>query len=153
MINRAFRFLSLAVAAAVSQSATVQPGAVRQPPVLTVFALNDGAATSSPDATIVLSHTVVGTVPTSYRVSSRADFAGAAWLPYTRRPELVNVAGLSTLGCDVPGSVRRLRLFLQVRSTLGDEVRIVNGQRSLTPVVAESNVLADSICLVATKPE
>lgn len=151
MISRTLLLCALGAVATISGVADAQP-ASRQPPVLTAFALNDGAATAVRDAPVVLAHSVAGTRPTSYRASARADFAGAVWLPYVRRPELAHVEPFTTPGCDVQGSTRRLRVFLQVRATLGDEMRIVNGQRSLVPVVVESNVLADSICIGAPPP-
>ena len=48
-------------------------------------------------------------------------------------------------------SGRRVTLYLQVRAALGEEVRIVNGQRQLQPARAESNVLRASICAIGTR--
>jgi hypothetical protein len=42
-----------------------------------------------------------------------------------------------------------VRVHLQVRAVLGQEVRVVDGQRSFVPVTVESNVLADSTCVVS----
>ena len=137
---------AMAATVATGQTTTV-PRAAQRPPVLTTFALNDGAASTPANTPVVLAHTVVGARPSDYRVSPRADFAGAPWLAYASRPMLGNIDILSSAGCDIAGTTRRLRLYLQVRAVLGDEVRIVNGQRTLQPVVAESNVLADSICV------
>jgi len=133
-------------ALAIAQPA-LAPSPARQPPVLTAFALNEGDAVSAASGPLRLSHTVVGTAPSGFRVSTRADFVGAVWMPYVPRLEVRPSAFATVPGCDAPASSRRLRLFLQVRSSLGDEVRVVNGQRTLTPVVAESNVMVDSICL------
>jgi len=37
-------------------------------------------------------------------------------------------------------------LYLQVRATVGEELRVVDGQRQLRPARVESNVLKASIC-------
>src|SRR5437016_2775876 len=58
-----------------------------KPPVLTAFTINGGAdsvAVSAPFVTLV--HTIVGARPTEYRVSHRADFAGALWVSYLLAP-------------------------------------------------------------------
>ena len=133
-------------ALALAQPASA-PSPTRQPPVLTSFALNEGGTAAVASMPLRISHTVVGTAPSAFRISTRADFVGATWLPYLRQPEVQPSTFPSAPGCDAHGSARRLRLFLQVRSSLGDEVRIVNGQRTLAPVMAESNVMVDSICL------
>jgi hypothetical protein len=142
--------LSLATAthaaAADGQASRIQRVA-SQPPVITVFALDNGAAVAARDTPMILAHTVVGAAPTEYRVSSRGDFAGATWQPYLVAATLARWDALTTPGCDVEGTTARLRLFLQVRTTLGDDVRIVNGQRTLVPVTVESNVVTDSICV------
>ena len=55
-------------------------GVKQQPPVLTAFSINAGVdSVSSANDAVVLTHTVVGTQPTEFRVSHRADFAGARW--------------------------------------------------------------------------
>jgi hypothetical protein len=54
-----------------------------QPPVLTAFSINGGADTvSTSDLSLTLTHSIVGTRPSEYRVSRRADFAGARWELY-----------------------------------------------------------------------
>src|SRR6266704_2713852 len=59
-------------------------GVRQQPPVITAFTINAGAdSVSAADAAVSLTHTVVGARPSEYRVSHRADFAGARWIPYT----------------------------------------------------------------------
>lgn len=143
------RGIALAVAAALLLGGA---SGQRQPPVLTAFHLNDGARTAATNDPLVATHRVSGPVPTDFRVSPRADFAGAPWQPYVPRPRLEGWAAHATTGCDAGPGSRRLRVFLQVRTALGDEVRIVNGQRVLMPTSAESNVLVDSICLVGTRP-
>jgi hypothetical protein len=120
----------------------------RQPPVLTAFQLNDGAPAAKATEVLVAAHQAVGAAPSEYRISPRADFAGAPWLPYVPRPRLEGWDRHATPGCEAPPGSRRLRVYLQVRSHVGDEVRIVNGQRVLVPSMVESNVLLDSICLV-----
>ena len=130
---------------------TGEQRAVRQPPVITRFALDDGASSIAGDAPVVLAHSVVGATPTAFRVSARGDFAGAMWRPYRSRPTLERWEALTTPGCDVDGTSAKLKLFFQVRATLGDSVHIVDGRRSLVPISVESNVFADSIC-VARRP-
>ena len=123
-----------------------------QPPVLTAFSINAGADTVSAAApTLALTHTVVGTHPTDYRVSHRADFADARWLPYA--PALVLREWDDTAGepCRGPGAAHRVTLYLQVRASVGEEVRIVDGQRQLVPARVESNVLRATICVRAEK--
>jgi hypothetical protein len=121
--------------------------APEQPPVITAFAINSGSDTVLASAgTVSLTHTVVGARPTEYRVSHRADFAGSSWLTYT--PSLVirdwyDAAGAT---CDRGQPSHRVTLFLQVRATVGEEVRIVDGQRQLVPARVESNVLRATIC-------
>jgi hypothetical protein len=40
----------------------------------------------------------------------------------------------------------RITLYLQVRANVGEEVRILDGQRQLVPASVESNVLRATIC-------
>jgi hypothetical protein len=119
-----------------------------KPPVLTTFALDNGAATVKAGAALVLAHTVAGAVPTEYRISARGDFEGSTWMAYDTRLTTDSRQWRTTPGCESPGS-SRLLLFLQVRRHAGEEVRIVAGKRTLVPVWLESNVLADSICIGA----
>lgn len=118
--------------------------------MITTFALDYGA-TIAVNARVLLAHTVVGATPTDYRVSARGDFAGASWHAYERRPMLQGWESLTTRGCEVAGTTRKLTLYFQVRATLGDSVRVEGGQRLLAPISVESNVLADSIC-IARRP-
>jgi hypothetical protein len=123
--------------------------AAEQPPVLIAFAINGGAATAATSEEFVsLGHTAVGRRPSEYRVSHRADFAGAAWLPYTESPKLKEWLGASSDACDTPRPSRRVTLFFQVRVTTGAELRVVDGQRALVAASVESNVLRDVICAV-----
>jgi len=119
------------------------------PPVLTAFSINANADTVSASAAVVmLVHTAVGTPPAEYRVSHHADFVGATWTPYEANPivrDWYDAAGdACTVGPSLTG--RRVTFYLQVRAALGEEVRIVNGQRQLRPARAESNVLRATIC-------
>ena len=145
-----FRKILLMVAAAAIPAAQAVPQrAGRQPPVITAFALDDGADIAVGQVPVVLTHTVVGATPSAYRVSARADFVRAVWQSYLARPTLAGWESLAIHGCEIEGTKEKLILFFQVRASLGDEVRIVNGQRRLVPVMAESNVLSDSICVGA----
>lgn len=119
-----------------------------QPPVLLSLSLGDTASRVHPGQSLVLHHRVVGTAPSHYRVSTRADFAGAVWLPYSVPLRWEARAGTSTPCPDrVPGALARVHL--QVRAVLGQDVRVVDGQRSLVPVTVESNVLVDSTCVTS----
>jgi hypothetical protein len=120
-----------------------------KPPVLTAFSINANSDTVSASAAfITLIHTAVGTPPAEYRVSHRADFAGATWTPYETRPAVRDwyddAGDACTAGPSRTG--KRVTLYFQVRAALGEEVRIVNGQRQLQPARAESNVLRATIC-------
>jgi hypothetical protein len=119
----------------------------RQPPVLTTFAINGGAdGVSSLEPVVSLDHTVVGLTPSEYRVSHRADFADARWLPYVPRPTLSQWFDAESKSCDPATASHSITLFLQVRAVIGEEMRVVAGQRQLLPVRVESNVLRDVIC-------
>lgn len=129
-------------------------GAKQQPPVLTAFSIDAGAdSVSSSAASVTLTHTVVGARPSEYRVSHRADFAGAQWLPYAAPLSIRNWYDRSGEPCTMTqtshGS-RRVTLFLQVRAKVGEEVRIADGQRQLVPSNVESNVLRATICARST---
>ena len=122
-----------------------------KPPVLTAFSINANTDTVSATAPVVaLVHTAVGTPPAEYRVSHRADFAGAAWTPYETTPTVRDWYDASGNACSLGPSLtgRRITFYFQVRAALGEEVRIVNGQRQLQPARAESNVLRATICAV-----
>jgi hypothetical protein len=122
-----------------------------QPPVLTAFAINGGAAAvSMSEGSVMLDHITVGRRPTEYRVSHRADFAGAAWQPYTETPKLKDWLAASGRSCDASRPSRQVTLFFQVRVTTGAELRIVDDQRALVAARVESNVLSDVICAVVT---
>lgn len=117
-----------------------------QPPVLIAFAINDSATVADPRQPVQLSHRSVGAHPTHYRVSERADFSGAPWLSYEVQPHWQR-APISGSPCPGRPTGLLLRLFFQVRVVLGQEVRVVDGQRTLVPTVADSNVLTDDICI------
>jgi hypothetical protein len=125
-------------------------GAKQQPPVLTAFTINGGADTvSSSDASLTLTHTLVGARPSEYRVSHRADFAGARWMAYTPPLSIRNWydgSGATCAALSTSHASHRVTLYLQVRAKVGDELRIVDGQRQLVPSNVESNVLRASIC-------
>jgi hypothetical protein len=121
-----------------------------QPPVLTAFRINGGADTvSATSATLTLAHTVIGTTPTEYRVSRRSDFAGARWLPYAPTLGIQDWYDEAGEACGRRRGSHRVTLYLQMRASVGEEVRIVDGQRQLVPARVESNVLRASICALA----
>jgi hypothetical protein len=118
-----------------------------QPPVITSFSINGGADTvSATDPMVILVHAIVGTPPTEYRVAHRADFARAQWLPYAPTLQLRDWYDAAGESCDAARPSHRITLYLQVRSTVGEELRIVDGQRRLIPAHVESNVLRATIC-------
>jgi hypothetical protein len=122
-------------------------GVKQQPPVLTAFSINSGAdSASSADGDVALTHTVVGARPTEYRVSHRADFAGARWAPYAAPLTIRDWYDASGAACGAAQSSHRVTLYLQVRANVGEEMRIVDGQRRLVPASIESNVLRATIC-------
>jgi hypothetical protein len=43
-----------------------------------------------------------------------------------------------------------LRLYFQVRAVLGQDIRVIQGQRVLVPTTSESNVLSGELCVVPT---
>lgn len=123
--------------------------APNRPPVLVSFSLNGEAGSARAGDKLALVHTAVGPRPREYRVSTRADFVGAPWLAYEIRP-LWDASGQPTHpGCEGggPEPAATLQVYFQVRVVLGEEIRIVNGQRTLVPLTLDSNVLTDSICL------
>lgn len=122
-------------------------GAKQQPPVLTAFSINGGAdSVSTNDISVTLTHIVVGTRPSEFRVSHRADFAGARWMPYSAPLSIRDWYDGSGATCTNSQPSRRVTLYLQVRASLGEELRIVEGQRQLVPANVESNVLRATIC-------
>src|SRR5512133_635495 len=122
-------------------------GARQQPPVITAFTINAGAdSVSATDLAVSLTHTVVGAAPSEYRVSRRADFAGARWTPYVVPLTIRDWYDGSGAACHATRPSHRVTLFLQVRANVGEEVRIVDGQRHLVPASVESNVLRATIC-------
>lgn len=122
-------------------------GARQQAPVLTAFTINAGAdSVSSGDVSLTLTHTVVGAPPSEYRVSHRADFAGAQWIPYAAPLSIRNWYDASGAACTTTRPSHRVTLYLQVRAKVGEELRIVDGQRQLVPSSVESNVLRATIC-------
>lgn len=150
--------LVIAAACATGRALHAQNGAspsppAPQPPVLTAFSINGGVDTVSATAlTVTLVHTVVGTLPTEYRVSRRADFAGARWLAYAPTLQISDWYDATGEACG-PGrgggagrGSHRVTLYMQVRANVGEEVRIIDGQRQLVPARVESNVLRATIC-------
>jgi hypothetical protein len=149
-------FLSvLGSAVCASASGAQQPvPSLPQPPVIVSFAINDTATTvSGAAAAITLVHATAGARPVEYRVSARADFANALWLPYATPLRLTGWQGLVQHGakCDGGADGQRLLLFLQVRADMGGTVHIVNGQRVMVPQKIESNVVSDAICVVPAR--
>jgi hypothetical protein len=133
--------------------AVAQREAGGQPPVLTAFSINAGGDTVSATAVAVaLVHTTVGARPSEYRVSHRADFLGAEWQAYADTPVLRDWYEAAGDPCDAARPSHRVTLYLQVRATVGEEVRIVDGQRLLRPARVESNVLKASICARSDRP-
>ena len=123
-----------------------------QPPVIIAFNINSGAASASRSLPLLrLVHELTGVHPYEYRVSARADFAGASWLPYSAALQLSGWTALIKPGAHCDGALvgQRLILFLQVRAEIGGAVRIVNGQRVVVPQKVESNVVSASVCATA----
>lgn len=138
---------ALVIAMSTAWARALGAQAVPQPPVLTAFSINGGADTVSAAAPIVtLVHTVVGTAPTEYRVSRRSDFAGASWVPYAPTLAIRDWYDATGEACAPGRRSHRVTLYLQVRANVGEEVRIVDGQRQLVPARVESNVLRATIC-------
>src|SRR5689334_4976209 len=105
-----------------------------QPPVLIRFVINRGADTASASsAQVELSHSVVGERPTHYRVSPRADFSGASWLPYVDMLTVKEWNHATGPSCDASHRSHLVTLFLQVRVVTGADVRVIDGQRALVP--------------------
>lgn len=124
-----------------------------EPPVLTSFTINKAAHTvSTSELTVLLTHTARGTRPTEYRVSHRADFLGASWLPYVDVPNMRDWFHASGSACDSTRASRLVTLFFQVRVTGGTEVRVAAGQRRVVSTAIESNVLRDDICAHPPSP-
>jgi len=67
---------------------------VGEPPTVTSFAINNGAA-STTNPTVALNNTCSGS-PTHYMASEKADLAGAAWLAYSAAPGFTLSAGGGT---------------------------------------------------------
>ena len=129
-----------------TSAASAQRGA-EQPPVLTAFAINGGSdSVSIAETSVALAHSIVGTRPSEYRVSHRADFAGAQWEPYAASISMRDWYDAAGPSCDATRTSHRVTLFLQVRATLGEAVRVVDGQRQLVPARVESNVLRATVC-------
>ena len=118
-----------------------------QPPVLTAFSINGGVDTVlATDPSVALVHTVVGARPSEYRVSRRADFSGARWEPYTAPLSIRDWYDPAGPACSSNRQSHRVTLYFQVRATLGEEVRVVDGQRQIVPARVESNVLRATVC-------
>jgi len=149
MLPRSLGYTALALAGfLITTPATgVAQRAPAQAPVLTAFSISGGTDTvSDSEPSIALVHTIVGTRPTEYRVSHRADFAGSRWEAYSGTLALRDWYDRSGPACNAIPSSHRVTLYLQVRATLGEEVRVVDGQRQLVPARVESNVLRATVC-------
>lgn len=118
-----------------------------QPPVLTAFSINGGVDTVlATDPSVAIVHTVVGARPSEYRVSRRADFTGARWEPYAAPLTVRGWYDPAGPACSSNRPSHRVTLYFQVRATLGEEVRVVDGQRQIVPARVESNVLRATVC-------
>lgn len=152
--------LILSLALATARTAVAQRGGpgntplvAQQPPVITALTIRGTADTIwASDQTVTLVHTVVGARPTEYRVSRRADFVGAAWQAYTPAPIVRDWYDAAGDACDGSKVTHRATLYFQVRSAVGEEVRIVDGQRQLLPARVESNVLRATACAHTARP-
>lgn len=126
-------------------------GQITRPPVLLTFALQDSAGSiSGAEPRLRISHSTSGMKASEFRVSSRADFVGAAWQPYKLDIRLVDWRAYVLTGprCSNGGTGVRLVMFMQVRADLGGAVQIVNGHRTVVAQKIESNVLSDDICVL-----
>jgi len=149
MRRRAHLSVAVSLAALLMGRSVVAPAqrAAEQPPVLTSFAINGGSdSVAISETAVALTHSIVGTRPSEYRVSHRADFAGARWEPYAASISMRDWYDGAGPACDASRPSHRVTLFLQVRATLGEEVRVVDGQRQLVPARVESNVLRATVC-------
>jgi hypothetical protein len=119
-----------------------------QPPVLTAFSINGGADTVSAAApTVTLVHTVVGTAPTGVPLSAVArTLSGRPGFPMRRHRPFGDWYDATGEPCGPQRESHRVTLYLQVRATVGEEMRIIDGQRQLVPARVESNVLRATIC-------
>jgi hypothetical protein len=122
-----------------------------QPPVVIAFDLNAASRSVLRDAPFLsLTHRITGTAPSEYRVSSRSDFAGATWRPYTLPLRINDWLAFSRQGaaCDGAQAGTPVVLYFQVRSQTGSTLKIVDGRRIAVPQMTESNVVMDSICVL-----
>jgi hypothetical protein len=125
----------------------------RQPPVLLSLQLGvRERADGEPSAPVVvtLTHRLVGSFPAHYRVSPRPDLLGATWLPYAALPMWAGALVPGTPCQGRLGAGTLLRLYFQVRAVLGQDIRVIQGQRVLVPTTSESNVLSGELCVVPT---
>ncbi len=89
------------------------------PPTILSFALNSGA-TSTANRVVTLSNAVSGT-PTEYRASEAANFAGAAWAPYSAAPTF-----------SMTGANGSKLVYFQVRNASLDESTVVSDTITLS---------------------
>ena len=147
-MSRCARYLSLAwtlLGASSLRLAAQRP--MEQPPVLTAFTIDGGAAVvSATDTAIALTHSVVGAHPG--RVSreppgrlQRREMASIHATPSVR--DWYDPNGES---CDATRPSHRVAYYFQVRTTLGEEVKVADGQRRIVPARVESNVLRATVC-------
>lgn len=123
--------------------------AARQPPVLIRFEIGDGSGPVRAGVDLPLVHRVAGGRPSHYRVSRRADFEGAQWASYREQPTWRFVPTGAEPACGAAGGGSAIRLYFQVRTVLGEEVKIQDGRRVLIPLTAVSNVLSAAACVFA----
>ncbi|MCC7132750.1 MAG: hypothetical protein IT352_08895 [Gemmatimonadales bacterium] len=121
------------------------PGPPRQPPVILSFSA-DSAATTGGE--VPLAVRLAGGRPTHYRLALRADFRDAAWLPYRERLSWRAIRTGAEPPCPGRTGGSAVRLYLQVKAALGDQIEVVDGKRVLRPTAAESNVQSAPVCVV-----
>lgn len=137
------------VATTTAASAQAVAGDTR-PPVITAFHINGGAdRVRAETPSLTLNHDRIGLAPSEYRVSHRADFGGASWMPYDSLPALSRWFRADAPRCNGEPGTWSIILYLQVRAVAGSEFKVVGGQRTAVPRMVESNVARDSICAAA----
>lgn len=120
----------------------------RQLPVVVQFAAGEPFGVAPEGSEVPLLHRVAGARPTHFRVSRRTDFGGASWRPYHERPTWQATRAGVEAPCRDRAEGSLVRLHFQVRTVLGEQVRVVDGRRVLTPLTLESNVLSAAVCVI-----
>jgi hypothetical protein len=100
-----------------------RPGTVPQPPVVTQFAINAGAATTE-SRTVTLNNTTTN-APTQYMASESSAFTGATWQTYSTSPQFTLSAGEG-----------QKIVYFKTKNDAG-----------------ESNIVSDSIQLITSVPQ